>query len=108
VRSSCAILALSNAESSLASPAELNITGIPDDSACTDAFNLAGEWSDRVCIPPTVDPEFGLLRKDALENTVNSVGEGWITCLGGIGMFGTVLVAEKTFHCHHTSSSYLG
>ena len=79
VRSSCAILALPKAEASSASPAELTTTGMPDDSACTDAFNLSGEWSDRVCIPPMVDPELGLFRKEASENTVSSIGEGWIT-----------------------------
>ena len=79
VRSSCAILPLPKAEASSASPAELTTTGIPDDSACTDAFSLSGEWSDRVCIPPMVDPELGLLRKEASENTVSSIGEGWIT-----------------------------
>ena len=79
VRSSCAILALPNAEASSASPAELTITGIPEDSACTDALSLSGEWSDKVCIPPMVDPELGLLRKDASENTVSSMGEGWMT-----------------------------
>ena len=69
VRSSCAILALPKAEASSDSPAELTTTGIPDDSACTDAFNLSGEWSDRVCIPPIVDPELGLLRKEASDKS---------------------------------------
>ena len=54
VCSSCAILALPKDEASSASPAELTTTGIPDDSACTDAFNLSGEWSDRGLLPLVV------------------------------------------------------
>jgi hypothetical protein len=70
---------LPNAEANSASPAELTTTGIPEDSAWVEAFRVSGEWSERVWYPPIVEPERGLLRYDASENTVRSIGEGEMT-----------------------------
>ncbi len=39
----------------------------------------SGVVSDRVCRPPIVDPDLGLLRYEASENIFSSIGEGRIT-----------------------------
>jgi hypothetical protein len=36
-------------------------------------------WSERVCRPPIVEPDLGLLRYEASENIFSSIGEGRIT-----------------------------
>ncbi len=75
VHSSWPILAFPKADASSASPAEATTTGMREDSPRIEAVRVVGSWSERVCKPPIVEPELGLLRYEGSENIFSSIGE---------------------------------
>jgi hypothetical protein len=73
------MFALPKADASSASLTEATTTDMRANSAWIEALRVARSWSERVCRPPIVEPELGLFRYDAPENSFSSIGEGRIT-----------------------------